>query len=244
MKELTNQIITLDVVCSEETRAELQRLCKAVADGAAKAEQHRRDEAWKLPDGYVMLANGNLAQASSVKEQDELEDAMVCDLHTVMAGLAAGVEHFRARVQEDGRAFLDVLKTKYGHKQKNTELQMTMMSLDGQLKIVFERDSRVAFGPDIAHAKKLVFEYLDTKSKGADPVLVELAHQAFTSNKDGYIPVGKVAALWRVKCNDPDWVAAMQAVKDALRPDGAREYVRFYERNTDTGDWELLRAAV
>ena len=247
MKEPTTHTLTLDVTCTEEVANELRLLFKGIATGAANAEQRRREEQWKLPPGYVKLANGTLAQEGTVKEQDELENALVCDLHALHAGVYAGIEHLRNRAREDGAAFIEVLETKYGKKPKtktdDSQPQMTLMSLDGSLKIVYERDSRVAFGPDIVRAKELVFKCLEKMSEGADPVLVDLAHQAFTRNKDGYIPVGKVAALWRVKCDNPDWQAAMQALKDALRPDGSREYIRFYERNIG-GEWQLIRAAL
>ena len=256
MKKLMSHVISLEVTCSDEMEAELQRLFRAIAGGVSETEQRRIEETRTLPAGYVRLANGNLAPTESVKEQDELEDAMVCDLHALMSGLIAGIEHVNGRVREDGAAFLDVLKTKYnvtrrgvstkaaGKADENAQPQMTLMSLDGSMKVVFDRDTRVSFGPDVVHAKELVFKYIADKSKGANQVLVDLAHQAFSNNKDGYIPVGKVAALWRVKCNDPDWTAAMTALKDALRPDGTRDYVRFYERDEDSGEWVLIRASV
>ena len=246
MKESNLHNIGTGVACSDDLASELKALFNAIASAASSAEHKRREASWKLPEGYVRLANGNLAPAGSVREQDELEDEMVCGMHFLAEGICTGIEHIRHRARLDGLAFLELLETKYGVKPKtkpdNTQPQMTLMSLDGSLKIVYERESRVAFGPDIVKAKDKVFACLDKMSEGADPVLVNLAHQAFTQ-KNGYISVGKVATLWRVKCDNPEWQDAMQALKDALRPDGSREYIRFYRRDT-AGEWQLIRAAV
>ena len=156
MNEITHHTITLNVACTEELAAELQGLFNAIATGVEEHETKRGLAQSLLPPGYVRVANGNLALAANVKDQDELEDAMVADLHALLAGVAAGITHFRDRVREDGQAFVETLATKYGRKPRaktnDRQPQVSLVSLDGSRKIVYERDNRVEFGPDIVRA--------------------------------------------------------------------------------------------
>ena len=44
----------------------------------------------------------------------------------------------------------------------------------------------------------------------------------------------------RVEDGDPEWRAAMDALSDAIRVIGSKEYVRFYRRDHPRARWEPI----
>jgi hypothetical protein len=73
---------------------------------------------------------------------------------------------------------------------------------------------------------------------------VSLATLAFQTNSSGDLSVSKVASLWRMECDDPDWADAMAALKESLRTTGMATYMRFHQRADPDGKWELVEARV
>ena len=44
--------------------------------------------------------------------------------------------------------------------------------------------------------------------------------------------------LLRLDIDDPRWKQAMEAIRDAMRVTGSKEYVRFYRRASIAARWE------
>lgn len=57
-----------------------------------------------------------------------------------------------------------------------------------------------------------------------------LVQQAFETDKEGKINVGRVLALRRLEITDEKWQRAMQAIGESVQVVGTKTYMRFYER--------------
>jgi len=95
-----------------------------------------------------------------------------------------------------------------------------------------------AFG-DIA-AKELIDECLRDWTEGARAELRALIADAFRVDQAGKIRTGSVLALRRLDITDERWLRAMQAIGDAVQVVGSKSYVRAYERNDATGQYEAI----
>lgn len=46
--------------------------------------------------------------------------------------------------------------------------------------------------------------------------------------------------LLRLQIEDERWLRAMEAIRDAMRVTGSKEYVRFYQRARITDGWQAV----
>lgn len=77
-------------------------------------------------------------------------------------------------------------------------------------------------------------------TKDANVNLKAIVQKAFNVNAEGKINVKRVLELRTLKIEDEKWQRAMQALSDSLHIQTSREYIRFYERKDDTGEYELI----
>ena len=64
--------------------------------------------------------------------------------------------------------------------------------------------------------------------------------QAFDVSQEGKINVRKVLDLRKLDIADEKWQRAMKAIADSLHTQATREYIRYYQRNEETGEYEHL----
>jgi len=67
-----------------------------------------------------------------------------------------------------------------------------------------------------------------------------IVQAAFDVDKEGKINTVKVLALRRHDIQDEKWQRAMQTISDSLHIQTMREYVHFYERDDETGEYILI----
>ncbi|CUW88094.1 DUF3164 family protein, partial [Agrobacterium genomosp. 2] len=46
--------------------------------------------------------------------------------------------------------------------------------------------------------------------------------------------------LLKLEIEDTRWKKAMEAIRDAIRVTGSKEYVRFYKRDSLEADWQAI----
>ena len=88
-------------------------------------------------------------------------------------------------------------------------------------------------------AKKLIDECLEEWTQNSDANLKTVVQAAFDVNKQGHINTGRVLGLRRLNIHHEKWSEAMNILSDSIQVLASKEYVRFYQRNTD-GKYELI----
>ncbi len=98
------------------------------------------------------------------------------------------------------------------------------------MKVQVQVAELIDFGPELQIAKKLVDECLNEWSADSRPEIQALVSDAFDTDKEGKINRAKIFMLLRHSIEDERWMRAMDAIRDAMRVTGSKEYVRFYTR--------------
>jgi hypothetical protein len=99
---------------------------------------------------------------------------------------------------------------------------------------------RHRFGPELQAAKTLVDTCLNEWAEGSPPELRAIVQQAFDVDKEGKINRGRLFALLRYDIRDERWLQAMDALRDSIRTDGSKRYVRISTRSDAKGAWRPL----
>lgn len=189
---------------------------------------------------YMRDAGGRLVPLELVKPESRLEDDTVRKIIGFAEELNGQLSRFRGHTFDDVATFVELLAEKYGGKRGGAKGNTTLTSFDGCRKVVVQVQDQLSFGPELQVAKELVDECITAWSDGADPELRALVQHAFQTDKEGRINRAALFQLRRLDIKREPWPKAMEALGDAIRVIGSREYVRFYRRNDPRGRWEPI----
>ena len=183
-----------------------------------------------VENGMVKDAQGRLVPAEMVKPQDEQRDNLVRELFDRYARLQTACQAFREQADAEIDAHLALVQERYGVKRSGQMGNLVLTSYDGELRVVRAVDKVIAFSDEIHAAKKLIFECVSEWVDGARPELKLVAEDAFKQDKQGHLSADRILGLLRWDIKDARWQTAMQAIKDSIRVQSTRTYLRFYRR--------------
>lgn len=185
-------------------------------------------------------AKGRLVPQELVSESDQLQDAEVRKILAYADHLNAEVSRFKQHTLDDMSAFLSLLEEKHGVKLGGVKGNVTLTSLDGTQKVQLAIADRLTFGPELQAAKKLVDECLTEWATGSRPELQAIVQRAFNTDKEGLVNRAELFGLLRLEIEDERWQRAMKAIRDSIRVEGTKEYVRFYRRPNARAQWQAV----
>jgi hypothetical protein len=183
------------------------------------------------PEGYMADHKGNLVALANVKAQHKLEDELVNRLYKEAKHLNEELSEFKALAFDEVEDFLALLSQQYETKRGGKKGNVTLTSFDGTKSVELSVNEYLQFGPELEAAKDLIDECLREWSTDANPHLRTIVEAAFKVDKKGEISTTAVLGLRRHDIDDPKWQRAMQAISDAVRPNGSKRYIRIYERD-------------
>ena len=191
------------------------------------------------PDGYRPDAKGRLVPERLVREEDKLEDQTVRRIVAFGVDLADQVARFRAHCYADVAALLDLLTEKYGGgRRPGRRGNYSITSFDGRLRVVVQVQDRVAFGPQLQAARRLINECITEWAEGTRAEIRALVQLAFEPDKIGNVNREAVFRLRRLDIDDERWRGAQRAIDDSIRIDGTRAYLRLYWRSDPEARFE------
>ncbi|SIP89026.1 Protein of unknown function [Rhizobium sp. RU35A] len=189
---------------------------------------------------YIPDSKGNLVRAEMVKPQHKLEDETVRKIMAFALDLNAQIARFRNHTMVDLGTFDALLAQEYGAKIGGAKGNRTYQTFDGLMKVQVQVADQIDFGPELQIAKRLVDECLNEWSADSRPEIQTLVSDAFDTDKEGKINRAKIFMLLRHSIEDERWMRAMDAIRDAMRVTGSKEYVRFYTREKPDGQWQAI----
>jgi hypothetical protein len=207
-------------------------------------EQMKRDgiiDAGGTP--HMRDSKGHLVPLELVKPQDQLQDEIVRKIIGFARDLSGQVSRFKGHSFEDVNDFLDLLQQQYGEargKRAGTNGNLTLMTFDGTLKVQVAVADHFDYGPELQIAKSLVDECLNDWAADANENLRAIVTRAFNTDKEGKINRAELLGLKRLEIDDPRWISAMKAIKEAERAVGSKTYMRFYEREDGNAPWRAI----
>jgi hypothetical protein len=191
----------------------------------------------------VKDAQGRLVPLEMVKPADRQRDELVQKLFSQYADVLDVCQKFRGEADEEIDAHLQLVQEQYGVKMGGQVGNLVLNSYDGELRVTRAVDKVIAFSDEIHAAKKLIFECVEEWITEARPELKVLVEDAFRQDKQGHLSAGRILGLLRLEIADERWKQAMLAIRDSVRVQNTRTYLRFYRR-TAAGTYEHIPSGV
>jgi hypothetical protein len=189
---------------------------------------------------YMHDAKGGLVPIALIKPQHLLEDELVRKVIGYAVALSDQVARFKEHTFEDIGGFEALLAQEYGATLGGAKGNKTLMSHDGLYKISVQVADNIVFGPELQIAKSLVDECLNEWAAGARDEIRAIVTRAFNTDKAGQINRSEIFMLLRLQIEDPRWQRAMKAIRDAMRIEGSKTYIRCYRREACDGPWRAV----
>lgn len=190
------------------------------------------------PAGYWQDHNGNLVPDAKVKDIDKLRHQVVVDLCKLAQQQAKTLTDFKLYAMQEVAALVATSLEQYGVRTGGEKGNITLMSYDGQFKLVRHMQDRIVFGEQLMAAKALIDECVHAWAKDSNDNIKALVNHAFQTDKEGKINTARVLGLRRLDIKDPTWQKAMEAIADSMQTASTKPYIRFYQRNdTVAGAW-------
>ncbi|MDX8354331.1 DUF3164 family protein [Cognatiyoonia sp. IB215182] len=201
-----------------------------------------------MPDGrhelygetYMKDAKGRLQPIATIKPQHLLQDDTVRKIIGYAVPLSDQVSRFKEHTFDDIGALEALLAQEYEARLGGKRGNMTLMTVDALFRVQVQVSDYVDFGPELQTAKSLLDECLNEWAAEAGPELRSIVTNAFNTDKEGKINRSEIFMLLRQNIDDPRWVRAMDAVRDAMRVVGSKTYVRCYRRDSHDAAWQAI----
>lgn len=190
-------------------------------------------------DGRQWMNDDRGAQVplEAVKPAHKLEDEIVRKIFGYAEPLSAQLVRFMAHTMDDLDSHDSLLAQEYNVVRRGKKGNRTYTSYDGLMKVSVQVADVITFGPELQQAKSLIDACLTDWSSNAQAELQVFVTRAFDVDKEGKVRAAELFRLRRFEITDPRWLDAMRAISDAVRPQGTKQYVRFYKRATTEAVW-------
>lgn len=189
---------------------------------------------------FMINGKGGYDPIANVKDQHKLEDQTVRSCIEFAMDLSAQITRFRDHTFADLAALDAILAEKYKAKIGGKKGNRTYTSYDGLQRIQVQVADLIAFGPELQIAKSLIDECLVEWSADSRPEIQSIVTKAFNTDKEGQVNRADVFMLLKLDIADDRWTRAMEAIRDAIKVTGSKEYVRFYFRRSLQDDWTAI----
>ncbi|WP_216891588.1 DUF3164 family protein [Pseudomonas putida] len=187
-----------------------------------------------IPEGFLKDAKGHLVPLDLVKPIDMARNDLVLELVKKAQAVSDVLATFKADAFGDIKAFVDMSAEQYNAKLGGKKGNLTLMSFDGQFKVVQAAQDSIRFDERLQAARALIDECLTEWTEGARSEVRVIINEAFQADKQGEISTGRVLALRRMDIKDERWQRAMEAIGDAVQVVGSKSYIRVYRRVGDS----------
>jgi len=181
-----------------------------------------------VPEGFLKDAKGHLVPLELVKPIDMARNDLVLELVAKAKVVSDTLAAFKADAFGDIKAFVDMSAEQYNAKLGGKKGNITLMSFDGQFKVVQAAQDNIRFDERLQAA--LIDECLTEWTQDARSEVRAIVNEAFRADKQGEISTGRVLALRRMDITDARWQRAMEAIGDAVQVVGSKSYIRVYQR--------------
>lgn len=192
------------------------------------------------PDGYWKDYEGRLIPLELVKPIDRLRHELVLKLVAQAQAMNTALAELKTNLFSEVGAFVELSAAEYGMKMGGEKGNVTLVSFDGQFKVVRSVQESISFDERLQVAKAMIDECITRWAQGSRAEIQALITNAFRVNKQGQINTANVLGLKRLDIKDEQWQQAMQAITDSVRANSSRSYMRFYKRVGNTDAFEAI----
>ena len=193
-----------------------------------------------IPQGFMQNSQGHLIPESMVSDIDKQRDELVIEIVKKAKDLNSLIAQFKEATMGDIAAFIELSAERYDVEVGGNKGNVTLMSFNGQYKVQRNISEIIRFDEALKAAKALIDECVDEWIKDTRSEVKVIVDQAFSTNKQGELSTSKVLGLLRLEIKEEKWKRAMQAIKDSIRVDGTKSYIRIYERSEGKQNYQQI----
>ena len=178
---------------------------------------------------YMEDTKGALVPLELIKPQILLEDELVRKIMDFAIALSEQVARFKGHTMTDLGEFDALIDQEYGIQKRGNRGKgnRSYKTHDGLMEVEVRVQDRIEFGSGLQTAKHLVDECLNEWSADARPEIRAIITDAFNTDQDGRINRSAIFSLLRLDIDDPRWIEAMRAIRDAMRVAGSKNQIYF-----------------
>jgi hypothetical protein len=184
-------------------------------------------------------SQGRQVPLKLVKEIDVLRDQAVRRIADEALKMKSVLVDFKQQIRSEIMSFVEKSAGQYGVKWGGKKGNISLLSYDGQFKLVIAMNDNITFDERLQIARDLIGKCLNKWSKGARAEIRLLVNDAFQVDKAGKVSTARVLGLRRLDIQDPDWQKAMTAITESLQITGTKQYLRVYERDAN-GEYQMI----
>lgn len=184
-----------------------------------------------VPQGFRENGKGHLVPESMISPVDQMTDNLVKELAARWQAQRDALAELKKAAFGDVHALITIINEQYSVKRGGEKGNVQLFSYDGRFKLLVAVNETIGFGPELQAAQEKIQECLQGWTENARPELAVIVHEAFQTDGQGGIRVGRILQLRRYRIESEDWKLAMQALDEALRVVGSKQYIRLYERD-------------
>lgn len=171
-----------------------------------------------------------------ISQEDRDRDAMVMELVADALKLQMLVKSGKAMMEAKLEGYLAQLAEEYGEEwQGNARIR----DFSQKLEVEVTNAKLLTFDEKLAIAKQKVDACIGNWSKNSRTEIIALVNQAFRVNQTDQPDVKALLKLPTLEIDDPEWVEAMEIIKDSVTVLSTRQYLNFRLRKDD-GKWEPI----
>jgi len=188
---------------------------------------------------FMTDSMGRQVPEEMVKDIDKRRDETVRRIAAEAEKMKGVLVEFKNKIRDDINAFVELSAKQYGTKLGGKKGNITLMTYDGQYKLLIAMNDNITFDERLQIAKELIGKCLEKWSAGARQEIRLLVNDAFQVDKQGKISTSRVLGLRRLDIQDKDWQKAMTAITDSVQVTGTKQYLRIYERDAN-GEYQMI----
>jgi len=189
----------------------------------------------EIPAGYRQNAKGHLVPENLIGPVDAMTDDLVNEIAREWRQHSEELSAFKQEAFADVHALLASINEEYGVKRGGEKGNVQLFSYDGRYKLLVAVSETIAPGPELQAAQEKILECLESWTGDARPELKAIIAEAFATDAQGGIRISRILQIRRYKIQSDEWNMAMDALDDALRVVGSKQYMRLYERDAAGG---------
>lgn len=194
-------------------------------------------------EGHMKDTQGRWVPENLVKQIDKTRDQLVREIITGAEQLQKIIADFKTHAMGDIQAFVDLSAEKFGVKRGGAKGNVTLMTYDGEYKIVRAMDDYVVFDERLQVAKELIDDCIRKWSVGSSDEIRALVNDAFKVDQKGKVNANRILGLRRLDIHDDTWKNAMDAIGESLQVVDTKAYIRIYRRQAD-GSYQPLSLSI
>ncbi len=181
-------------------------------------------------DDFMTDSQGRQVPVEMVSDIDKLRDQTVREIARKALGMKDKLAAFKQEMRSELLSYLQLSAERYGKTYGGKKGNVTLMSFDGNLKLMLSVNEHIVFDERLQIAKSIIDECINRWAQGSRSEIRALVNNAFYVDKAGNINTARILGLRRLDIDDPEWRRAMDAITDSIQVSGSKEYLRVYTR--------------